>query len=133
MKFKLYASATLVAIAGLLGATQASAQTYTVTDSSWSQIGSGQRINHLLTADSRVVPAKRIKMEVSVSNLPGGAATHWTLKVNNTTARSGNGPGTFTTAVASNVAHWKLNAVVLTGGPRPAQGTLTNKVTVITP
>jgi len=133
MKFKLYASATLVAIAGLLGATQASAKTYTVTDSSWGQIGSGQQIGHVLIVNSRVVPAKRIKMEVSVSNLPAGAMTRWALKVNNTTARSGNGPGTFTTDLASNVAHWKLNAHVLKGGPKPAQGTLTNKVTVITP
>ena len=133
MKFKLYASATLVAIAGLLGATQASAKTYTETDSSWSQIGSGQQIAHLLTANSRVIPAKRIKMEVSVSNLPGGAATHWALYRNNTKALDGNGPKTHTTALASNVAHWKLNAHVIKGGLKPAQGTLTNKVTVITP
>ena len=132
MKFKLYASATLVAIAGLLGATQASAQTYTQTSSSWGADG----IYYLVTENS-VASAKRIKTQVSVSNLPAGAKTYWTLVRNNKYVLTGNGPKTHTTALASNVAHWVVYATVefkpTVTTPVPTTGKLTNKVTVITP
>ena len=132
MKFKLYASATLVAIAGLLGATQATAQTYTQTSSSWGADG----IYYLFTEIS-VASAKRIKTQVSVSNLPAGAKTSWLLARNGTTFKKGNGPGTYTTPLAFTAHSWILFANVqfrpTVTTPVPTTGRLTNKITVITP